>query len=298
MRILIYGGNGWIGSLIREYIDKELAPKGVSYFLGKERANNYTQIRKEVYHYLQKENITHVLCLIGRTSGPENNTIDYLEIGNKHEKLVMNIRDNLFGPLVLADICKEFGLHLTYMGTGCIFSYEENQNQNIFNEEDKPNFFGSNYSIVKGFTDQLMHLNGYNKHVLNVRIRMPIVGYHCPKNFITKITKYEYICSIPNSMTVLDDMIPIMLDCMYKSVKGTINLVNKGTISHNEILELYKEYVDRDFKWKNISEEELNKLLKGERSNNELSIDTLEKMYPKCDFDIRASLINLFKKWK
>ena len=46
--------------------------------------------------------------------------------------------------------------------------------ENGFNESSLPNFFGSSYSIVKGFTDQLMHL--FENNVLNLRIRMPITG--------------------------------------------------------------------------------------------------------------------------
>ena len=59
---------------------------------------------------------------------------------------------------------------------------------NGFTEESKPNFFGSGYSIVKGFTDQMMHLF---PNVLNLRIRMPIIGEPNGRNFITKISTYE-----------------------------------------------------------------------------------------------------------
>ena len=38
-------------------------------------------------------------------------------------KLVENMRDNLWGPMVIAQICKENDIHFTYMGTGCIFHY-------------------------------------------------------------------------------------------------------------------------------------------------------------------------------
>ena len=43
------------------------------------------------------------------------------------------------------------------------------------------------------------------KNVLNLRIRMPITGEPNARNFITKITNYEKICSIKNSMTVLPE---------------------------------------------------------------------------------------------
>ena len=76
---------------------------------------------------------------------------------------------------------------------------------------------------------------------------MPITNKHEPRNFITKITTYEYICSIPNSMTVLDELLPYILDMARNKITGTYNLTNPGVISHNEILEMYKKYVDKNF---------------------------------------------------
>ena len=47
-----------------------------------------------------------------------------------------------------------------------------------------------------------------------------------------------------------------------------MNYTNPGAISHNEILELYKSYIDPDFSWKNFSLEEQAKVIIAPRSNN------------------------------
>lgn len=228
-----------------------------------------------------------ILCLIGRTHGPGYSTIDYLE---QKGKLVENVRDNLYSPLVLAILGQRYGIHITYLGTGCIFSSTEAS----FKEESLPNFFGSGYSTVKGFTDRLMHF--FDSTVLNLRIRMPIVGYHCPRNFITKITSYEKVCSIPNSMTVLEGMIPIMIRLATKQTTGTVNLTNPGTISHNEILELYKTHVDPSFTWKNFTLEEQSKILLSERSNNKLDSTRLLELCPDVP-SIREAVESILKSW-
>lgn len=228
-----------------------------------------------------------ILCLIGRTHGPGYSTIDYLE---QKGKLVENVRDNLYSPLVLAILGQRYGIHITYLGTGCIFSSTEAS----FKEESLPNFFGSGYSTVKGFTDRLMHF--FDSTVLNLRIRMPIVGYHCPRNFITKITSYEKVCSIPNSMTVLEGMIPVMIRLATKQTTGTVNLTNPGTISHNEILELYKTHVDPSFTWKNFTLEEQSKILLSERSNNELDSMRLLELCPDVP-SIREAVESILKSW-
>ena len=109
---------------------------------------------------------------------------------------------------------------------------------------------------------------------------MPITSDYNPRNFITKIITYEKICSVPNSMTVLPDLIPIMIDLAIKKHVGTVNLVNPGLISHNEILEMYREIVDNNFTWKNFTVEEQNQILASGRSNNYLDTSKLESMYP------------------
>jgi dTDP-4-dehydrorhamnose reductase len=202
-------------------------------------------------------------------------TIDYLE---KPGKLVENIRDNLFSPILLADLCKNKNIHFTYLGTGCIFDYDETHlygsEETGFTESDLPNFFGSSYSIVKGYTDRIMH-KLYNNSSLNVRIRMPITDEVNPRNFITKILNYKKICSIPNSMTVLNELLPIMVEMSLSNKVGTINLTNPGLISHNEILTMYKEIIDSSFTWENFTIEEQNTVLASKRSNNFLNTEHL-----------------------
>ena len=67
---------------------------------------------------------------------------------------------------------------------------------------------------------------------------MPITDEYNKRNFITKITTYEYICSIPNSMTVLPELLPKVLNMMENNIVGTLNLTNPGLIAHNEILQM------------------------------------------------------------
>ena len=126
---------------------------------------------------------------------------------------------------------------------------------------------------------------------------MPITGVMNPRNFITKITTYEYICSIKNSMTVLPELLPIVLDMMTNNRVGTINLTNPGLISHNEILEMFKEIVDRHFTWKNFSKEEQSKILASDRSNNYLDTTLLKSWYPEVK-NIKDSVRDCLIKYK
>ena len=167
------------------------------------------------------------------------------------------------------------------MGTGCIFDYDDDHlfgdETTGFVENEKPNFFGSSYSIVKGYTDQLMQILN-DGTTLNVRIRMPITDEFNKRNFITKITNYTKVCSIPNSMTVLDELLPVMIELSLQNKVGTVNLTNPGVITHNEILEMYKNIVDPSFTWNNFTIEEQNEILASKRSNNCLDTTNLEQL--------------------
>ena len=293
--VLVFGGNGWIGSKVVTFLSKMDIP----FYKSNCRADNIEDVKNEIDNY---GNITHVMSFIGRThgvyEGQEISTIDYLE---KPGKLVENIRDNLFSPVVLADLCKNKGIHFTYLGTGCIFDYDKihlyGNESTGFNESDLPNFFGSSYSIVKGYTDRLMHTL-YNNTVLNVRIRMPITDEVNPRNFITKILNYKKICSIPNSMTVLNELLPIMIEMSLNNQVGTINLTNPGVISHNEILTMYKEIIDPSFTWENFTIEEQNNVLASKRSNNCLNTDYLKDITNKNVKNIKDSVRQILEEMK
>ena len=111
------------------------------------------------------------------------------------------------------------------------------------------------------------------------------------------------VVDIPNSMTVLPELLPYSIEmvssihqqllylslglhrvttatwillsvycvCLLQAQRGLtgiMNYTNPGTVSHNEILEMYKEYIDPEFKWSNFTIEEQSKVIVAARSNN------------------------------
>ena len=286
--LLFYGSKGWIGGLFTDYIKKNYPD--VKLFHGKSRLQNKLELLVEI----NAINPTHIISFTGRTHGTIDNkkinTIDYLEYPGK---IVENMNDNLFGPVQLGLLCQKKKIHYTYLCTGCIFNSTglDTDTPQMFNEDSLPNYFGSSYSVVKGFTDQLMH----SIDVLNLRIRMPISSQSNGRNFINKITSYEKICSISNSMTILDDFFPIFMKLILSKKNGTYNCTNPGTISHNEILELYRIHVDPDFTWKNFTLEEQQQILKSDRSNNALSTQRVETHF--IIKPIKESIIDILKKF-
>lgn len=133
-------------------------------------------------------------------------------------------------------------------------------------------------------------------NVCTLRVRMPITSdLSNPRNFITKISRYNKVVNIPNSMTILDELLPISIEMAKRNLRGIWNFTNPGVVSHNEILEMYKQYIEPDFKWTNFTLEEQAKVIVAPRSNNEMDASKLKKEFPDL-LSIKDSLIkNVFE---
>lgn len=296
-RYLIYGKTGWIGGKMAELCTKQ----GKTWQFGDARLESREAILRDMDSFKP----THVLNAAGVTGRPN---VDWCE-SHRQETL----RANVIGVMNLSDICETRGVHCTLFATGCIFEFDDthpmpawdpatkqwskSSYDQMFNEEDNANFTGSYYSYTKGMVEQM--LKEY-KNTCVLRVRMPISDDLSPRNFVTKITFYERVVNIPNSMTTLTDMLPAAMVCARKRLSGIYNFTNPGCISHNQILDLYAEYIDPDFTYTNFTIEEQDKILASKRSNNELDTRKLvEAVKDEIDIpDIHAAMRLVFQRMK
>lgn len=66
-----------------------------------------------------------------------------------------------------------------------------------------------------------------------------------------------------------------------------MNYTNPGAVSHNEILQMYKDFIDPEFKWSNFSVEEQAKVIVAARSNNLLDTKRVRHV---CDYSLGSNL--------
>lgn len=275
---LVWGGKtGWIGQKMVTII-QGLGHKAVC---AESRLENREQIIREIEQY-QPDYLVNAAGITGKPN------VDWCET---HKQETM--RTNMLGVLNLADIAYMHNIHVTNITTGCIYEYNASHPMGSgigFTEEEAPNFDGSFYSRIKIKAESLI-LEYPN--VLNLRIKMP-VSTELDKGFVGKIIRYKKLINVPNSLAILDDLLPIAVDMTLRQITGNFNFVNPGAMSHNEVLELYKEYIDPTFTYGNFTLEEQDKILKARRSNAELSAEKLLSYYPDVPH-VKQSLRNIFE---
>ncbi len=271
---LIYGKTGWIGGMLGRLLEEG----NHKYFYGSARLQDRRAIEEDIFRCRP----TNILNAAGLTGRPN---VDWCEA---HKREV--VQTNVLGVLNLIDVAHASSVHVTNFATGCIYSYDEEHpiGGAGFTETDVPNFRGSYYSNTKAMVEEL--IQQYD-NVLQLRLRMPIDDDLLnERNFIHKIANYDRVVNVPNSMTVLNELVPLAIESSLRKLTGVYNLTNPGVISHNEVLQLYRDYCDPSFSWKNFSLDEQSKILAAPRSNNKLDTAKLEQAFPGV-LNIRSSLI-------
>ncbi len=206
---------------------------------------------------LDLERPLRVINAAGRTGTPN---IDALE-----SEPTRTYRSNVVGPIVLASACRARDIHLTHLGSGCI--YEGDHDGRGFGEEDPPNFQGSLYARTKILAEAALRDLG----ALQLRVRLPMSSEPAPRNLLTKLLAFDEVVSVPNSVTVLDDFWAPALALIERRADGVWNMVNDGTERHDALLALWRERVDADHRSRIIDAAALESRLVAGRSNCVLS---------------------------
>ncbi|MBS3125174.1 sugar nucleotide-binding protein [Candidatus Woesearchaeota archaeon] len=244
MKVLIFG-RGWMGKKFFDYLNLQ----GHTVVLSDADITREDQ----VVHAIRTHAPDTILNCAGKKGTPN---VDWCE-SHREE----TFRSNVLGPLVLKTVCEREGKYFVHISTGCI--YEGNNNGRGWSEKDSPNYFGSFYSRTKAMAEDLLG----DGNILQLRLRMPVTSFPESGNLVTKLVAYRRIISFPNSLSIVDDFIHAATELMKKSCMGIYNVTNPGTVTHAQILDLYKELVDPNYSYSVMSMEELMRITKTGRCN-------------------------------
>ena len=299
--VLVYGASGWVGGkmvdLLKGVSSSEVEQMQV--VAGLARLENRAQVEEEMrnWHNPPRSILWRVINCAGKTGRPN---VDWCET-HKDETL----QSNVIGALNVASLCASLGVHLTYFSTGCLYTYSTTfptphptecplPSVRGVTEEDSPNFQGSFYSYSKAVTEGLLQ---HYPSCLILRLRMPLSDDLHERSLLTKLIGYERVVDVPNSMSVLTDLLPLAVDLCAKGRTGIYNFTNPGCVSHNFLLQLYQDLIDPSFTWQNFTEEEQARILIAPRSNTFLDVTKLLAEYPDLP-PIDQALRALFQRMK
>ncbi|MDO8604198.1 MAG: sugar nucleotide-binding protein [bacterium] len=276
MKFYILGASGFMGSGLTQYLED----RGHEVITERVEVTDFQALRKKF-----KETKPEVVVNFAGVRAYPN--IDWCE-DHKNETVAVNVG----GVINVMLAALEFGAYPIQIGSGCIY---EGGKDMAFTEMDPPNFFGSFYSRMRVVAQEALK----ELPVLQIRIRMPISARAHPRNLINKLISYKSIISVPNSVTLIEDMFPAIEKLAIIKPFGILNLVNDGYIEHKEILEMYKKIIDPSHNYQIINIKELEQgIVKAKRSNCVLSNKKAKSFgisMPALDKDRLTQIFKIYK---
>jgi len=234
----IMGSNGMIGSSFVREIEK----RGQTWCQIRSRLNMVEGIKNEIIAINPR-----ISVIIAAGVGTRPNT----KWCEDHRLETIDI--NVTSQLNVAKICKDLGYHCTLIGTSGFYHYNETHTLDPsspgFTEDDPPNHECNFYYQMRVFLEKLLAETGLDSNTLNLRALFPFNHVITTASLIGKLLRFSVIRSIPTSMTVLDDLVPLALDMMEDHDVGNVNWNAEGTFSNGDLLRMYQKIVDPEFKF-------------------------------------------------
>jgi dTDP-4-dehydrorhamnose reductase len=256
--ILLLGSTGYVGNKFR----KLLSERRLEYkILHRAECDVYSV--EELTRAIAESQADFLINCAGYTGKPNVDACEF----EKAECL----RANAVLPGMIDLACKKAGIQWGHVSSGCIYTGDGGK-PNGFTEEDKPNFsFRTNncsfYSGTKALGEEIL---AESDGCYIWRLRIPFDNYDNPRNYLTKVMRYERLLQAVNSLSHLDDFVNACLDCRLNSLPfGIYNLTNTGHVTTREVVELLKPIIaaGREFRFFESESEFMSIAAKTPRSN-------------------------------
>ena len=264
MKNILILGRGFIGTNLSNYFDGN----DVQHSIYSNSMLDYND--KEVFSKFLNDNKDKFLAVINTSGYTGRPNVDGCET-NKEDCWKYNVTC----PLNVLEVSNDHKLPVIHVSSGCIYSgYDK-----VYTEEDVPDFGlfsndSSFYSKCKHACELMM--DGYCAYIL--RIRIPFTNTFVPKNYFTKLFKYNDLIDMPNSVTSVTDFNNFMFRFLHliRDLPGGIyNTVNPGSIKASDVISVMKKYGIENPNWNFIDVKDLNTVAK--RSNCVLSTNKIDQ---------------------
>jgi len=204
-------------------------------------------------------------------------------------------------PGRIAEACEAAGVPWGHVSSGCIYSGARPDGTG-FTEEDTPNFtFRQNhcsfYSGTKALGEEVLagHPNLYLW-----RLRIPFDNIENPRNYLTKLMRYDTLLEATNSISHLEEFVTATFACWEKRIPyGKYNVTNPGHITTHEVVHMITEsgVSQKQFKFFPSEDAFMKVAAKTPRSNCVMSSEKLARagihLRP-----VREAVADSLKNWK
>lgn len=255
---VVLGGKGYVGTAFQKHLQQQGLP-----FRVVSRADvNYADL-DSLIGFLKDQRPEFLINAAGFTGKPN---VDACEI----EKTSC-LSGNAVLPGVIRSACEHLSLPWGHVSSGCIFTGAK-PNGDGFSETDAPNFsFRQNncsfYSGCKALGEEV--LSGADNCFV-WRLRIPFNEVDSPRNYLSKMMRYDRLLNATNSLSHLDQFVRASVACWTKRINfGVYNLTNPGFVTTREVVDLIVRHglCKKDFSFFDTEEEFMQLAAKTPRSN-------------------------------
>ncbi len=284
----LIGASGYIGqAFARHFLER-----GIEFAAIRRRDVDYYQARL-LRDDLSSKGVSFVINCAGYTGKPN---VDACE-DHKAECLLANA----VLPGAIAEACREMGIPWGHVSSGCIFEGDGPSGAG-FRETDPPNFCfrGPRTSFYSGSKALGEEVIGDVSNCYVWRMRMPFSNIHEPRNYLSKLLRYEWLVDVRNSLSDLDEFILACIDCWERQLPmGIYHLTCPGSITTREVVTLIVQVLQprRVFQFFDSEDEFLKRAARTPRSNCTLDVSKALS-YGLRLTDVRVAIRRALENWK
>ncbi len=256
--IYLLGGSGYVGHAYQALLTR----KGIPFRNLRRAELDYTNV-DVLRTALLRDKPQFVINAAGYTGKPN---VDACEL-HRHECLF----GNGVLPGILAEACTAAQVPWGHVSSGCIYTGSRADGRG-FTETDTPNFTFrtdncSFYSGTKALGEEVL---AGKPDVYIWRLRIPFDNIDNPRNYLTKLLRYNRLLEATNSISQLEEFCAATFACWEKRVPfGIYNVTNPGQVTTREVVDLIKQsgVSNKDFSFFNDEGEFMQIAAKTPRSN-------------------------------
>lgn len=215
---VLFGPSGFLGGTILRVLE------GTGHTVAASRVRLQDRLGIEQFLDDHRPSIG-VICAAGERGRPSASWCD------THP--VETVDANITGQLGVAAACHARGLHAILLGTGQLYSADDTAPCRQFREEDPPNAKQNVYTALRIKMEELM---AYFDNVLVLRVLYPVSADLDPRGLVGKLARFERVDELRTSVTVLEDLCPMIPDLARGRITGVLNFTNSGTVAYADII--------------------------------------------------------------